>query len=58
MATNLSNSSIIWLNKAVSNYSSLNLNNNSRTPEISKTHSNNQQTENVGYGKFILTAQI
>ena len=51
--TNLSNSSIIWLNKAVSNYNSLNLNNNTRTFEISKTYSNNQQIENVGYGKFI-----
>ena len=51
--TNLNNSSIIWLNKSNSNYNKLNLTNNTRTFEISKPYSNTQQSENVGYGKFI-----
>ena len=50
---NLNNSSVIYLNKGNSNYNSLSLNNNTRTFEISKPYSNNQQLENIGYGKYI-----
>lgn len=48
---NLNNSSVNWLNKA--DNSSFNISNTTKTFEISKPYSNNQQTETVGYGKFI-----